>query len=177
MAFIDFKKPLKKIPIRFPGKKRFVPRMKVPKFKQPFRKPNIALFIDGPNMIRKEFSLNLRELRERLGKYGRIAVGKVFLNQYASEKLIEAVSNEGMEVHIALGDPEQKTDVDVIVAVHAMEAVFNRDIDVIALATRDADFLALIQKAKQKGKTVVLITSEKGMGISLKHAADHVEFF
>jgi uncharacterized protein (TIGR00288 family) len=172
MSFIDFKKPFQKI--RFPGKKKFP---KVPKMNQPFKKPNVALFVDGPNMIRKEFSINLRELRERLRKYGRISVGKVFLNQYASEKLIEAVSNEGFEVHIALGDPEQKTDVDVIVAVHAMEAVFNPDIDVIALATRDADFLALIQKAKEKGKEVVLVTVEKGMGISLKHAADHVEFF
>jgi uncharacterized protein (TIGR00288 family) len=172
MAFIDFKKPFNRIP--FPGRKRFP---KVPKFVPKMRKPNVALFIDGPNMIRKEFSLNLRELRERLSKYGRLSIGKVFLNQYASEKLIEAVSNEGFEVHIALGDPEQKTDVDVIVAVHAMEAVFNRDIDVIALATRDADFLALIQKAKERGKTVVLVSSERGMGISLKHAADHVELF
>lgn len=171
MAFIDLKKPLQKIPLKFPTKKRFVP--KIPKI----RKPNIALFIDGPNMIRKEFALNLRELRERMSKYGRITIGKVFLNQYASEKLIEAVSNEGFEVLIALGDPEQKTDVDVIVAVHAMEAIFNKDIDIIALATRDADFLSLIQKAKERGKTVILITSEKGMGVSLKHAADYVEFF
>ena len=166
MALIDFKKPFKAF--RFPSKKKIVPHT---------GKPRVALFVDGPNMIRKEFSINLKDLRGRLEKYGRLTIGKVFLNQYASEKLIEAVSNEGLEVHIALGDPEQKTDVDVIVAVHAMEAIFNPDIDVIALATRDADFLALVQKAKEKGKIVVLISSKKGMAVSLANAADHLEMF
>src|SRR4030066_2558629 len=101
-------------------------------------KPKLAFFVDGPNMIRKEFNLDLKDLKKRIEKYGRIVIGKVFLNQFASEKLIEAVANEGFETIIALGDPEQKTDVDVSIAVHAMEAINNPEIEVIALATRDA---------------------------------------
>jgi uncharacterized protein (TIGR00288 family) len=138
-------------------------------------KPKIAFFVDGPNMIRKEFNLNLKDLKRRVEKYGRIAIGKVFLNQFASEKLIEAVANEGFETIIALGDPEQKTDVDVSVAVHAMEAIYNSEIDIIALSSRDADFLPLIQKAKENGKVTILIAAESGLAISLRHAADHVE--
>lgn len=138
-------------------------------------KPKVAVFVDGPNMIRKEFSLDLRELRHRVEKYGRIVIGKVFLNQFASEKLIEAVANEGFEVIVALGDPEQKTDVDVTVTVHAMEAVYDPNVQVIALASRDADFLALFQKAKEKGKITVLIGAASGLATSLKNAADHVE--
>ncbi|MEM5778431.1 MAG: NYN domain-containing protein [Candidatus Aenigmatarchaeota archaeon] len=138
-------------------------------------RPKVAFFVDGPNMIRKEFNLDLKELRKRVEKYGRIVIGKVFLNQFASEKLIEAVANEGFETVIALGDPEQKTDVDVAIAVHAMEAIQNPDIDVIALATRDADFLPLIQKVKEKGKISLLISVESGLAVSLKHAADHIE--
>ena len=138
-------------------------------------KPKLAFFVDGPNMIRKEFNLDLKDLKKRVEKYGRIVIGKVFLNQFASEKLIEAVANEGFENVIALGDPEQKTDVDVSIAVHAMEAINNPDIEVIALATRDADFLPLIQKAKEKGKITVLVTVESGLAVSLKHAADYVE--
>ena len=146
------------------------------KIKKSFaEKPKLAFFVDGPNMIRKEFNINLKDLRKRVGKYGRIVVGKVFLNQFASEKLIEAVANEGFETVIALGDPEQKTDVDVPIAVHAMEAIYNPDIEVIALATRDADFLPLVQKAKEKGKLTVLVTIESGLAVSLKHAADYVE--
>jgi uncharacterized protein (TIGR00288 family) len=89
------------------------------KIRQTFgEKPELAFYVDGPNMIRKEFNLDLKELRKRVGKYGRIVIGKVFLNQFASEKLIEAVANEGFESVMALGDPEQKTDVDVSISVH-----------------------------------------------------------
>ena len=35
-------------------------------------KPKVAFFIDGPNMIRKEFNLDLKDLRKRVEKYGRI---------------------------------------------------------------------------------------------------------
>lgn len=137
--------------------------------------PAVAFFVDGPNIIRKEFKIDLRELRRRVEKYGRISIGKVFLNQFASEKLIEAIANEGFESVIALGDPEQKTDVDVAITVHAMEAVYNPEIKIIALATRDADFLALIQKAKERGKKTVLVSVTPGLATSLRHAADHVE--
>jgi uncharacterized protein (TIGR00288 family) len=148
----------------------------IDKFRKGFGdRPKIAFFIDGPNIIRKEFNIDLKELKRRVEKYGRITIGKVFLNQFASEKLIEAVANEGLESVIALGDPEQKTDVDVAIAVHAMEAIQNPEIDAIALATRDADFLALIQKAKEKGKFTVLVTVESGLAVSIKHASDHVE--
>jgi uncharacterized protein (TIGR00288 family) len=138
-------------------------------------RPKVAFYIDGPNMIRKEFNIDLKELKRRVEKYGRIVIGKVFLNQFASEKLIEAVANEGFESVMALGDPEQKTDVDVAIAVHAMEAIQNPEIDAIALATRDADFLPLIQKAKEKGKVAILVSVESGLAVSLKHASDHVE--
>ena len=138
-------------------------------------RPKLAFFVDGPNMIRKEFNIDLKDLRKRVEKYGRIVVGKVFLNQFASEKLIEAVANEGFEAVIALGDPELKTDVDVSITVHTMESVFDPDIDIIAIATRDADFLPLIQKIKQMGKIAVLIAVKPGLAVSLRHAADHVE--
>jgi uncharacterized protein (TIGR00288 family) len=138
-------------------------------------RPKVAFFIDGPNMIRKEFNIDLKEIRKRVEKYGRIVIGKVFLNQFASEKLIEAVANEGFEAVMALGDPEQKTDVDVAIAVHAMEALQNPEVDAIALATRDADFLPLIQKVKETGKITILVSVESGLAVSLKHASDHVE--
>lgn len=135
---------------------------------------NVALFVDGPNMIRKEFGMDMDVLRTRVEKYGRIVTGKVFLNQFASEKLIEAVANQGFEPVIALGE-QGEVDVDVAVAVHAMEAVYNSNIDIIAVATRDADFLALLQKIKEHGKTAVLIAFEEALATSLRNAADFVE--
>jgi uncharacterized protein (TIGR00288 family) len=139
------------------------------------RKKNVALFVDGPNMIRKEFGISLDDLRKRAEKYGRLVIGKVFLNQHAPEKLIEAVANQGFEPVIALGEKEQKMDIDVCLAVHAMEAVHNENIDVICIATRDADFLPLLQKIKEHGKQAVLIACREALAVSLKRAADKVE--
>ena len=137
---------------------------------------NIALFVDGPNMLRKEFSIDLRELKKRVSRYGRIIIAKVFINQFAPEKLIEAIMNEGFEPKIVLASREDEgSDVDVSLAVEAMEAILTKEIQIIALATRDADFLPLIQKAKEYGKKVIVFGAEPGFSSSLKNSADIVE--
>jgi len=137
---------------------------------------NIALFIDGPNMLRKEFSIDLRELKKRVSRYGRLVLAKVFINQFAPEKLIEAIINEGFEPKVVLAAKEDEgKDVDVALAVEAMEAILTKDIQIIALATRDADFLPLIQKAKEYGKKVIVFGAEPGLSSSLKNSADIVE--
>ena len=56
---------------------------------------NIGLLVDGPNMLRKEFGYNLDTVKDLLAEHGNVKIGKVFLNQYASDKLIEAVVNQG----------------------------------------------------------------------------------
>jgi uncharacterized protein (TIGR00288 family) len=143
------------------------------------RKPDkrIALFVDGPNMLRKEFMIDLRELKKRVRKYGRIVVSRVYLNQFAPEKLIEAIINEGFETIIVLAEQEaQKDDVDVTMAVAAVEAAMvKQDIDIVAIATRDADFLPVVQKIKEYGKDSVVVGAEPGFSSSLQNAADHVE--
>lgn len=138
--------------------------------------PKVALFVDGPNMLRKEFMVDLRELRRRLSKYGKLMIAKVFINQFAPEKLIEAIINEGYECIVILAQKEEEAnDVDVSLAVAAIETALVKDVDVIALATRDADFLPVIQKAKEYGKMVVILGAEPGFGSSLQNAADAVE--
>jgi len=140
-------------------------------------KPKVALFVDGPNMLRKEFMIDLRELKKRTKKYGRIVIAKVFLNQFAPEKLIEAVINEGFESIMVLAQQGEAegSDVDVSLAVSAVEVVLTKDVDIIALATRDADFLPVVQKAKEYGKKVVVLGAQPGFSSSLRNAADYVE--
>jgi uncharacterized protein (TIGR00288 family) len=137
--------------------------------------PRVAVFVDGPNVVRKEFDLDLDELREKAEEFGDIKVGKVFLNQYASDKLIEAIVSQGFEAALGLGGEKAKeSDVDVYMAVNAMESVFNDDIDIVVLVTRDTDFLPVIQKAKEKGKETVIIGMDPGFSTALKNAADQV---
>jgi uncharacterized protein (TIGR00288 family) len=135
----------------------------------------IAVFVDGPNVIRKKFDLDLDALRETIEDQGEIVEGKVFLNQYASEKLVEAVVSQGFEAELGLGgEKDRESDVDVYMAVSAMESVFNDNVDHITLVTRDADFLPVIQAAKRHGKQTTVVGMEPGFSTAIQNAADQV---
>jgi uncharacterized protein (TIGR00288 family) len=140
--------------------KEYIPRMGESNSK------NVALLVDGPNMLRKEFGFDLDVVQEILADYGKVKVGKVFLNQYASDKLIEAIVNQGFSPIIVAGD------IDVQMAVEAFEAIHNPNVDVVALMTRNTDFLPLINIAKENGKETVVIGAEPGFSIALKNSAD-----
>jgi uncharacterized protein (TIGR00288 family) len=131
---------------------------------------NIALLVDGPNVIRKDVNVDLEGVKKKVEKYGKIKICKVFLDQYASDKLIEAVTNQGYEPVITTGD------VDVTMAVYAVEQVFNPNIQIIALMTRDIDFRPVIVKAKEKGKETIVIGADPGFSVALKKTADIVIF-
>lgn len=145
--------------------------MVIDKIKAAFkgRKGNhIALFVDGPNVIRKDVNIDLSQVKGKVEKYGRIKVCRIYLDQYASDKLIEAVTNQGYEPVISTGD------VDVTMAVDAMQQVFNPNIHIIALMTRDIDFRPVLVKAKELGKETILIGAEPGFSTALRNTADVV---
>ena len=141
------------------------------------KKKRLAVFIDGPNLLRKEFNIDLGKIKKRLEKFGRIMIAKVFLNQFAPEKLIEAITNQGFEPVVIMSKEkgsEEESDVDVALAVEAMEAVLRQDIDIIVIGTRDADFIPLVRKAKEKGKETIVIAINSAFSIGLKNTADRV---
>ncbi len=141
-----------------------------------YSKPRIALFLDGPNLLRKEFEIDLNQIKSYLEEYGSLREAKVFLNQFAPDKLIEAVANQGFEPVIGVGEKKDDiaSDVDVYVATAAVSAIYSPHIDIIALATRDADFLPVVQLAKKMGKRVIIIGIEPGFSKALQHAADNI---
>lgn len=145
--------------------------------KEEGREKNVALYVDGPNLFRSEFKVDLEKMRKKLSKYGRIMIAKVFLNQFASEKLIEAVASQGFEPIIEVGGEknEQKSDVDATMGASIMEGVFNTGVDIVAIATRDADFMPVVLKVKEHGKKVIVIGLNPGFSISLQNVADFVE--
>ncbi len=129
---------------------------------------NIAVFVDGPNILRKELGIDLETIKQVLEKHGNLKIARVFLNQFASNKLIEAVVNQGFETALTVGD------VDVAMASDATEAVFNKAIHSIAFVTRDSDFLPAIMKAKRYGKQTIVVLAEEASAAALKNTADVV---
>ncbi len=127
----------------------------------------IALFVDGPNMLRGEFDYDLSDIKLKLEEIGMLKIGKVYLDQYAPEKLIEAVANQGFEPTMIT-----TADVDAPMAADIMEAVYNENIDKIAIMTRDSDFQRVLIKAKERGKDTIVIGA-KSMAVALENTADH----
>lgn len=132
------------------------------------KEKNLAVFVDGPNILRKELGIDLDDVKRALQKHGNLKIAKVFLNQFASNKLVEAVVNQGFEAVITVGD------IDVAMAVDATESCFNKSIHIIAFVTRDSDFLPAIVKAKGKGKETIVVLAEEASAAALKNTADQV---
>lgn len=130
------------------------------------KQKNIAVFVDGPNLLRKEFNVNLGKLATQIEKMGKISIAKVFLNQFAPQKLIEAISAEGMESVIT------PVDCDVALATEMMEAVHNPNIDIICVVTRDGDFQPPIMMAKKHGKETYAFGVRKNLSASLINSVD-----
>lgn len=132
------------------------------------KEKSIACFVDGPNMLRKELGVDLDAVKKKLRAHGTIKVGRVFLDQYASDKLIEAVTNQGFDPVIV------PSDVDVALAVDASQFIYGDKIDVIAIVSRDSDFKPLLMKAKEQGKETIVVGVEPEFSAALRNSADVV---
>lgn len=126
----------------------------------------LAVIVDGPNMLRRELGIDLEEIRKLAEREGRLRVAEVILDRKAPEKLIEAVTNAGFKPVISTG----KVEVDFSIA--SMEAIYDEKIDMIVIAARSAAYMPLIHKAKERGKEVMVIGAEPGFSTALKKACD-----
>ena len=132
---------------------------------------DIALLVDGPNVIRKSLKLDLMKVKKEVQKHGNLRVAKIYLDQYASDKLIEAMVNQGFDTKITTGD------VDVTMAIEAMEFVLDKNIDTVALMTRDTDYIPVLVKAKAHGKRTIIIATDVAFSAALRNTADVVIIF
>lgn len=134
-------------------------------------KNDIAVLVDGPNILRKAFNVDLAQMKREVQQYGNIRISKVYLDQYASDKLIEAIINQGFDTEITSGD------VDVTMAIEAMEYALDPNIDTVALMTRDTDFRPVLVKAKARGKKTMIVATDVAFSSALRNTADQVLIF
>ncbi|WP_247009752.1 NYN domain-containing protein [Halorientalis litorea] len=126
----------------------------------------VGLFVDGPNVLRSEFDVDLADVREAAAGEGRLAVTRLYLDEHASSGLIQAAEANGFEVVTTSGD------VDVKLAVDATAAVADGDIDVLAVASRDTDFKPVVEAAARRGvRTFAIAPGEYGRSDALRTAA------
>jgi uncharacterized protein (TIGR00288 family) len=127
----------------------------------------VGLFVDGPNVLREEFDVDLDEVRDIAAEYGPLAVTRLYVDQNASPGLVQAAGARGFEVVTTSGD------VDVRLAVDATDAVVSGQVDVLAVASRDTDFKPALEVAAREGvRTVAIAPGEYGRSDALRNAAE-----
>ncbi|WP_135828189.1 NYN domain-containing protein [Halorussus halobius] len=126
----------------------------------------VALFVDGPNVLREEFDVDLDDVRRVAERQGRLTAARLYLDEHATPGLIQAGEARGFEVTVTSGD------VDVKLAVDATEFALGAEVDVLAVASRDTDFKPVLEKAAHNGvRTVALAPGEHGRSDALRNAA------
>jgi uncharacterized protein (TIGR00288 family) len=128
------------------------------------REPAVGLFVDGPNVLRSEFDVDLDDVRAATTGMGRLAISRLYLDEHATPGLIQAAEARGFEVCITSGD------VDVKLAVDATAAI--GDLDVLAVASRDTDFKPVLEHAARNGvETLAIAPGAHGRSDALQNAA------
>ncbi|MFB6150870.1 MAG: NYN domain-containing protein [Haloarculaceae archaeon] len=126
----------------------------------------VGLFVDGPNVLRDEFDVDLDDLRAAAGEHGRLAFARLYLDEHATPGLIQAAEARGFAVVTTSGD------VDVKLGVDATAAAAEGDLDVLAVASRDTDFKPVLEAAAERGlRTVALVPGDHGRSDALPNAA------
>jgi uncharacterized protein (TIGR00288 family) len=127
---------------------------------------SVGLYVDGPNVLRDEFDVDLDELRDLAAAEGTLAVTRLYLNEQAPAKLLRAAEARGFEIITT------SSDVDVRLAIDAMAAIADGAIDLVVVVSRDADFKPLLERAARRGaETVAVAPGAHGRSDALRNAA------
>ena len=128
---------------------------------------SVGLFVDGPNVLREEFDVDLDDVRTAAEQFGRPAIRRLYLDEHAPSGLIQAAESRGFEVIVT------STDVDVRLSVDLTKAAVTDTADIIAIVSRDADFKPAIEAANSHDRrTVVIAPGVNGRSDALRNAAD-----
>ena len=128
--------------------------------------PRVGLYVDGPNVLRDEFDVDLDDVRAVAERYGELSVGRLYLDENAPAGLIQAAEARGFEVVTTSGD------VDVKLGVDATAATVEEAVDVLAVASRDTDFKPVLEAAAERGlATVAIAPGEHGRSDALRNTA------
>lgn len=126
----------------------------------------VGLFVDGPNVFRDEFDVDLDTLRELADDEGDRALTNLYLDEHAPPDFVQAAEARGFAVITTSGD------VDVRLAIDATAAIVEDRIDVLVVVSRDTDFKPVLEEAASRGiATVAVAPGAYGRSDALRNTA------
>jgi uncharacterized protein (TIGR00288 family) len=127
----------------------------------------VALFVDGPNVLREEFDIDMDDLRNAAADAGPLVAARLYLDEHATPGLIQAAEARGFRVITTSGD------VDVRLAVDAARFAAEGRAATVAVASRDTDFKPALETANEYGlATLAIAPGSYGRSDALRNAAD-----
>lgn len=130
------------------------------------RGARVGIFVDGPNVFRAEFDVDLDDIRAIGDEEGTVAIARVYVDENAGGGLIQAAEARGFEVVIT------SADVDVRLAIDAVAAAVEDRIDTLVVVSRDTDFKPALEIAAERGlRTVAVAPGTYGRSDALRNTA------
>ncbi|MFX1319473.1 MAG: NYN domain-containing protein [Promethearchaeota archaeon] len=130
------------------------------------KKAAMALLVDSS--VSSGLSEILSKLRPILEEIGDIKIGKVVVRQQEAVEFSKVIAQEGF-IPVIVHD-----DLDIQLALEAMELIYNEKIETLAIATENENLLLLLSRARELGKEVILLYTSDKVNRGLQHAADLV---
>lgn len=127
----------------------------------------VALFVDGPNVLRDEFDVDLDDVRAAAADAGPLVATRLYLDEHAPPGLIQAAEARGYRVVTTSGD------VDVRLAVDVARFAAEGRAATVAVASRDTDFKPAVEAANEYGlATLAIAPGSYGRSDALRNAVD-----
>ncbi|MFW9851989.1 MAG: NYN domain-containing protein [Candidatus Thorarchaeota archaeon] len=130
----------------------------------------LAVLVDGPNFLRKtkDKQIKLEDIDDNIQDFGKATIKKVILNEFASQKLIQAITNSGYEPIVSTHDTH------ITLVIEAMNLIQKeKHIDMVVIASRHARVNPILIKLKEKGIETAVVGFEPGFSVALKKSADY----
>ncbi len=130
-------------------------------------KKKIAIIIDGSTIL-PEFNLvKLKLMKESLKEIGITRAGKIVTDKQLLQNESELINSFGFYEEVV------GSDVDIHVAINALEYMNSNVIDIIGIATTDPSLFPVFSRIKQM-KQLLIITWQKDITPAMEAIADFI---
>lgn len=132
------------------------------------KKNSAILIIDSTTVNPNSIIEKISNLKDVIDDLGRIVATKFYIegNRYNDELINKIVEIGGMPII-------EPSDLDIHLALALSELIYDKNINIIIIATRNVNFVPILIKAKSEGKKTILIKEDDSSN-PLDNAVDSV---